>query len=111
MQKLIFLTVLVFYVIPLIFCFLVDVREREKPANHCYIPVLNAYLMGFVIYYQISDKLTLYIRYGTYRFCRMMIRYYFRKKNFSKMHKWAEISVRNDDRAKDLGDRQRERLR
>ena len=111
MQKLFWLSFLIFYVTPLIYNVLLDVREGEKPAIHCCVPVLNAYLMGFTIYHSINDNLTLYIRYGIYRVCRVMMGYYLRKQNLGKLRKWAKISVRNNKRLDELGDRQRERLR
>lgn len=111
MEKLTYLAVLVFYMVPLIFCFLLDMREGEKPATHCCIPVLNAYLMGFAIYNLLRDSLTFYIRYGIYRFCGVMIRYYVRKRNLCKAERWSKISDRNNNMLKDFGRRQRERFR
>lgn len=102
---------LVIYVVPLLFCLLLDLREEEKPMKANYIPLLNAYLMGFVIYHQLRERLILLISYVLNRFCFHMARYHLRNKNLYKTVKWIKINHRNYRRLEDFGARQRERFK
>ena len=110
MQKLFWLSFLIFYVTPLIYNVLLDVREGEKPSFYGYVPILNAYLMWFANHGVVRGKLTLYFRYGVYRFCGVMIWQYLKRQKYSKMQKWSKIRDSNNEKLKAFGERQRERI-